>query len=82
MNCPKCGNEMNNDEKFCSKCGYKLVEEKEQNEIDAFIDVVRELAKKTKRQVNERYKTNTKQTEESERIEQSEQTKQTKQTKQ
>lgn len=24
MKCPKCGNEVNNNSKFCTKCGYKL----------------------------------------------------------
>ncbi len=28
MNCPKCGNEINDNQKFCSKCGANLTDDK------------------------------------------------------
>ena len=33
MNCPKCGNEINENQKFCSNCGIKLDEIENQDEI-------------------------------------------------
>ncbi|MDD8048419.1 MAG: zinc ribbon domain-containing protein [Thomasclavelia sp.] len=29
MNCPKCGNHLEDDAKYCDKCGYRLVSEKQ-----------------------------------------------------
>ena len=36
MNCPKCGNEINNNQKFCSKCGANLTDDK--NYLEKFRD--------------------------------------------
>ena len=27
MNCPKCGSELNENQKFCTNCGYKIHKE-------------------------------------------------------
>lgn len=36
MNCPKCGNEINDNQKFCSKCGANLTDDK--NYLEKFRD--------------------------------------------
>lgn len=36
MNCPKCGNEINDNQKFCSKCGVNLTDDK--NYLEKFRD--------------------------------------------
>ena len=42
MNCPKCGNEMNEGDVFCGKCGFNVEEkaEKEKGEIKEHLSTI------------------------------------------